>query len=62
MSEFGKLTKGVFPSILKETHANHITQPFWDAAKQERLICAKMRELRHFPDAAVGVLLRVPAP
>ena len=41
MSEFGKLTKGVFPSILKETHANHITQPFWDAAKQERLICAK---------------------
>jgi uncharacterized OB-fold protein len=41
MSDFGPLTKGVFPSILRHTHADHLTQPFWDAAKEERLIAAR---------------------
>lgn len=35
--EFGELTPGVFPTILSETHADQLTQPFWDAAKQDRL-------------------------
>jgi uncharacterized protein len=38
MSDFGVLTKGMFPSILKKTHADHTTQPFWDAAKEDRLV------------------------
>jgi uncharacterized protein len=38
MSDFGQLTKGVFPSILKETYADQLTQPFWDAAKDDRLV------------------------
>ena len=40
-SEFGQLTKGVFPSILKEPHADYLTQPFWDAAKEDRLVVPK---------------------
>ncbi|MGE0384672.1 MAG: Zn-ribbon domain-containing OB-fold protein [Gammaproteobacteria bacterium] len=36
-SGFGELKQGVFPTILKETHADAATQPFWDAAKQDRL-------------------------
>jgi uncharacterized protein len=34
---FGEVQQGVFPSILTETHADPHTQPFWDAAKQDRL-------------------------
>ncbi len=41
MSDFGHLTRGVFPSILKETHADHLTQPFWDAAADDRLVAPK---------------------
>ena len=37
--DFGSLTKGVFPTILFETHADEMTQPFWDAAKEDRLVC-----------------------
>lgn len=40
-NEFGVLTKGVFPSILKETYADDTTQPFWDAAKEDRLVAPK---------------------
>ena len=40
-TDFGELTHGVFPTILKETHADHLTQPFWDAAKDDRLVAAK---------------------
>lgn len=40
-SEFGQLKPGVFPSILKETHADVLTQPFWEAARQERLTAPK---------------------
>ena len=40
-SEFGQLTKGVFPSILKETYADPQTQPFWDAAWEDRLVAPK---------------------
>lgn len=35
--EFGTLTRGVFPTILVDTHADPLTQPFWDAAKDDRL-------------------------
>ena len=37
MSSFGNLTQGVFPSIMTSTYADPRTQPFWDAAKEERL-------------------------
>jgi uncharacterized OB-fold protein len=37
--EFGQLTAGVFPTILPEPHADEITQPFWDAANDDRLVC-----------------------
>ena len=40
-TEFGELTKGVFPTILNETHADQHTQPFWDAAKDDRLSVPK---------------------
>jgi uncharacterized OB-fold protein len=40
-NEFGTLTKGVFPSILKNTYADDTTQPFWDAAKLDRLVAPK---------------------
>lgn len=36
--EFGKLTKGKFPTILDDPHADPLTQPFWDAAKEDRLV------------------------
>jgi len=36
-SAFGDLTPGVFPTILAETHADQWTQPFWDAARADRL-------------------------
>jgi uncharacterized protein len=39
--DFGNLTRGVFPSILKDTHASPATQPFWDAAKQDRLVAPR---------------------
>jgi uncharacterized protein len=54
MSSFGELTKGVFPSILTETHADLRTQPFWDAAKQDRLSvpqCSKCGTFRLPPSA-----------
>ena len=41
MSEFGELKKGVFPTILFETHADASTQPFWDAAKLDKLVAPK---------------------
>ena len=34
-------TQGVFPTILTETAATELTQPFWDAAKENRLVCAR---------------------
>lgn len=38
---FGELRRGVFPSILTETRADATTQPFWDAAKEDRLVAPK---------------------
>lgn len=38
VSTFGPLTRGVFPSLLKKTYADPTTQPFWDAAKEDRLV------------------------
>ena len=34
-------TQGVFPTIMTETAATELTQPFWDAAKENRLVCAR---------------------
>jgi uncharacterized protein len=39
--EFGTLTPGVFPNILTETHADPTTQPFWDAALEDRLVAPR---------------------
>jgi hypothetical protein len=41
MSTFENLAKGVFPSILTQTYADPLTQPFWDAAKDERLVAPR---------------------
>ena len=52
--EFGELRRGVFPTILKETHADPMTQPFWDAAKEDRLVvpqCSNCRTFRLPPSA-----------
>ncbi len=32
---------GVFPAILTETHASEATLPFWDAARQDRLVAPR---------------------
>lgn len=40
-NEFGELSRGVFPTILTETHADATTQPFWDAAKDDRLVAPR---------------------
>jgi uncharacterized OB-fold protein len=40
-NEFGELTQGVFPTILDRTHADDSTQPFWDAAKEDRLVAPR---------------------
>ena len=37
----GDVQPGVFPAILTETHADHSTRPFWDAARQDRLIAPR---------------------
>jgi uncharacterized OB-fold protein len=35
---FGEVERGVFPALLTETFADPTTQPFWDAAKEDRLV------------------------
>ena len=37
----GKARRGVFPTILDETYAVPMTQPFWDAAKEDRLVAPR---------------------
>jgi uncharacterized protein len=46
--EFGPLTRGTFPTILFDTFADHITQPFWDAAKRDRLACQQCTDCGTF--------------
>ena len=46
--DFGPLKPGVFPTILFETHADEMTQPFWDAAKGDRLVCQRCTECATF--------------
>ncbi|MDO8389496.1 MAG: Zn-ribbon domain-containing OB-fold protein [Actinomycetota bacterium] len=41
MTEFGELKKGVFPTILFETHADASTEPFWEAARRDKLVAPK---------------------
>ena len=38
---FGEVQRGVFPSILDDPHADPTTQPFWDAAKEDRLVAPR---------------------
>lgn len=38
---FGEVRRGVFPTILRETHAESDTQPFWDAAREDRLVALR---------------------
>jgi uncharacterized protein len=38
---FGEVQRGVFPSILDNPYADPNTQPFWDAAKEDRLVAAR---------------------
>jgi uncharacterized OB-fold protein len=45
---FGDLRKGVFPTILFETHSDDATQPFWDAAKEDRLAAPRCTECGTF--------------
>lgn len=33
--------QGVFPAVLTETHTNEFIQPFWDAAKRDKIVSAK---------------------
>lgn len=37
----GEYKQGVFPPPLDDPHADEFTQPFWDAALQGKLVCAK---------------------
>ena len=37
----GKARRGVFPTILDQTYAVPMTQPFWDAARQDRLVAPR---------------------
>lgn len=39
--EFGALTPGVFPTILHRTYADDDTRPFWEAAKEDRLMAPR---------------------
>lgn len=38
---FGEVTHGVFPAMLRSTFADETTQPFWDAAKEDRLVAPR---------------------
>lgn len=49
-----KARRGVFPAILDETHAVPMTQPFWDAARQGRLVAPRC--------ASCGTFRLPPAP
>lgn len=35
---FGQVRRGVFPTVLEHTFADATTQPFWDAAREDRLV------------------------
>jgi uncharacterized OB-fold protein len=46
--DFGQLTKGKFPTILFDPHADPMTQPFWDAAYEDRLVCQQCTACKTF--------------
>lgn len=50
----GEFERGVFPTILAETFADETTRPFWDAAKQDRLVVPRC--------ASCGTFRLPPAP
>ncbi len=58
--EFGDLTRGVFPTILHETHADHDDPAVLGRRARGPPGRAAVYELRHIPPAAVAVLLRLP--
>src|SRR5271154_2693407 len=36
-----ELKRGVYPAMLKDPFADATTQPFWDAAKEDRLVAPR---------------------
>jgi hypothetical protein len=44
----GKARRGVFPTILDQTYAVPMTQPFWDAARQDRLVAPRCTQCGTF--------------
>jgi len=40
-NEFGELTRGVFPNILTKAWADDTTRPFWEAAREDRLVAPR---------------------
>jgi uncharacterized protein len=54
MTNFGELRRGVFPAMQRRTFADATTQPFWSAAKENRLVvprCANCGTFRMPPYA-----------
>ena len=45
---FGHLQKGVFPSMQQQTFADATTQPFWDAARDDRLAMPRCSNCGNF--------------
>jgi uncharacterized protein len=46
---FGEVRRGVFPNLQQHTFADDCTRPFWDAARQDRLVvprCTKCGTFR----------------
>lgn len=37
----GELRKGVFPNLQQQTFADEYTRPFWEAAKEDRLVAPR---------------------
>jgi uncharacterized OB-fold protein len=40
---FGAVQRGRVPSLLRETYSNAATEPFWEAARNDRLIAPRCR-------------------
>ncbi len=40
-NDFGDIVRGVFPVILDQPHADHTTEPFWEAARRDELVAAR---------------------
>ena len=59
---FGDVQPGVFPVILTETHADESTQPFWDGAKQDRLMAPRCTNCGTFRLPPEAICFQIPEP